>query len=107
MKYSDYKPRECVAQGIELLDSINPYWDEQIELDILDIGDCNRCILGQLYNHFLHGMGKIAKYINSAFRPDEYGFNIPAQFGDLETRERAYLDLKIAWTGALTERRQG
>jgi hypothetical protein len=40
---------ERVARGAALLDETVPGWDQRIDLDLLDVDCCERCILGQLF----------------------------------------------------------
>lgn len=40
---------ERVDKGFDYMDENAPGWRETINLDLLDLGDDNRCILGQWY----------------------------------------------------------
>lgn len=41
-----------VQAGVELLDRWRPSWERSINLDDLDITDCEQCVLGQLYGDY-------------------------------------------------------
>lgn len=50
MTVSLAKPARLAVQlGIEFLDANVPNWREQIDLDRLDLGSCQTCVLGQLF----------------------------------------------------------
>ena len=40
---------KTVERGAELLDKVQPGWEDKIDLDELDLSSCSACILGQLY----------------------------------------------------------
>ena len=41
--------RSEVRRGAALLDAYEPGWDERIDITRLDIGYCDKCIVGQLF----------------------------------------------------------
>jgi hypothetical protein len=45
-----------VARGAELLDRVRPGWAAKIAVDRLGMESCWRCLLGQLYGHYLDGV---------------------------------------------------
>ena len=49
-----YKQTE-VENGMYFLDETRPNWADEIDLDILDLGDSNCCILGQLCDSYDNG----------------------------------------------------
>ncbi len=49
------EPITSVKQGAELLDRINPGWFLAINTEELDLGDCDKCVLGQLYGEYTDG----------------------------------------------------
>lgn len=51
--------RERVERGIAYLDRMTPGWDQRIDLEMLDMNSCTRCVLGQLYGDYEHGLTKI------------------------------------------------
>ncbi len=40
------------GRGADLLDDWIPGWYNRVNLDALDISDCDNCVLGQLYGNF-------------------------------------------------------
>lgn len=44
-----------VQRGVELLDRVRPGWERSIDLGSLDIAICTRCVLGQLFGHYVDG----------------------------------------------------
>jgi hypothetical protein len=50
----DQYPR-TVSAAAKLLDKAVPGWYDRINIPDLDLGECRKCILGQLYGHFDDG----------------------------------------------------
>lgn len=48
MTFKEMSHKERVANGAALLDEHHPGWYDSINLDILDVSCCDRCICGQL-----------------------------------------------------------
>lgn len=48
--------KDKVLRGIELLDREVPDWREKIDWDRLNMADCFRCILGQLFGEYAEGV---------------------------------------------------
>lgn len=46
------KPDEAAAAGAAWLDQRYPGWFVQINAEVLDLGDCSWCILGQLFDEY-------------------------------------------------------
>lgn len=49
--------KEAAARGARLLDDIKPGWYKLIDLGQLDMGNCYRCILGQVYGDYDRAIG--------------------------------------------------
>jgi len=87
---SSTSPR--IERGAALLDELRPGWDKTIDVDRLDLGNCERCILGQLYGGYDQALqmldGEVAK------RPATFGFNTygPERFWTLTERWRTYIE---------------
>ena len=64
----------CAAQakGAELLDSENPNWAKDFNLDSFLFEDADYCVLGQVYGYYHTGLEILDLDVQSA--PD-YGFN--------------------------------
>ncbi len=72
---------ERVARGVALLDEKQPGWEALITLGHLDIGECENCVLGQVYRD--KGPGSLTPFEAGAIDligAYEYGFwnNAPA-----------------------------
>lgn len=48
--------KKRVKNGATLLDSHIPGWRNKINLDILDIGSCFNCIVGQIFGGYCEGL---------------------------------------------------
>jgi hypothetical protein len=72
---------ERVTRGVALLDEKQPGWEALINLGHLDIGECENCVLGQVYRD--QGPGSLTPFEAGAIDligEYEYGFwnNAPA-----------------------------
>lgn len=47
---------ERVAAGAAFLDEREPGWVDRIDPRRLDIADCSRCVLGQLFGAYVNGL---------------------------------------------------
>lgn len=47
---------EKVAAGAEWLDETHPGWEREIDLAVLDLGDCSMCVLGQVFGGYFIGL---------------------------------------------------
>jgi len=69
-------PKRRVSAGATLLDKRFPGWYKHINLQRLDILNCDRCILGQLYGNYSYGKQEIGLGIMSSgwygFHPDPF-----------------------------------
>lgn len=64
----------CAAQakGAELLDSENPGWAKNMNVDMLLVEDAFRCVLGQIYGYYHDGLYALDMSMTEAA---DYGFN--------------------------------
>lgn len=44
--------RDRVDAGVAWLDQHHPGWADRIDVDVLDLGDCYSCVLGQVLGDF-------------------------------------------------------
>jgi len=51
--------RDAVARGAAWLDAHEPGWAGAIDPALLQMEHCNRCVLGQLFDGFYHGLARI------------------------------------------------
>lgn len=63
--------RARVNRGAKLLDEQNPGWARKIKRIILDMNNCGKCILGQLYGSFWEGRLSLGLHDSC-----DYGFNV-------------------------------
>lgn len=57
-----------VRAGMDLLDKINPGWQDTLNLDALDLEDDTMCVLGQSWSHYATTRGLAEKVESSEFR---------------------------------------
>lgn len=62
-----------VAKGVELLDRVRPGWAKELNSDRLLISNCGRCVLGQLYGHYVEGHKEV--FSTDAVLGSDYGFD--------------------------------
>jgi hypothetical protein len=90
---------ERVAAGVAYLDEREPGWAAQIDLEVLDLSDCDRCVIGQLYPG-INDTGRI----DTAYDPD-LGFDAPATVTSARATGAAFAALDAEWKRVITERR--
>lgn len=66
-----YEP--CVVFGAKLLDSYNPEWFSQVDVNRLNLGSCYDCVLGQLFGSYAKGLNELGIPESGRF---EYGFSM-------------------------------
>lgn len=84
---------EAVQAGMEILDENTPGWESRIDPEILNLGSCQFCILGQIYGDY--NKGKHELRIDDG--PD-FGFD--AEGGS----DRHYALLTHAWLRVIKKR---
>lgn len=64
-----------VAEGVKMLDALQPGWYKEIDLEILDLEGTDTCVLGQLYGGWVEGTEYLGidgdRYLQS-----HYGFEL-------------------------------
>jgi len=89
-------------RGANLLDSILPEWMTMINVVLLDIRMCSRCILGQIYGNYERGCREVGidRFDNSVFgKPVRNGFLIASD------SVMSALKTNAAWKSELSKRR--
>lgn len=88
-----------VQAGAELLDRVHPGWFEKINVETLDLVECDRCVLGQLYGHFRKGVEAVGLPVTlyNMYVGAEYGFNVYGPACDCDA-------LTPDWIEAINER---
>lgn len=92
--------KEYVKRGVDLLDREIPNWRDKIDVEILNLRNTKKCIIGQLYpdNTFDDAL----EFIGIDWRiAGEYGFDVPL---DIEIEkplcyniEAVYNELTLEW----------
>jgi hypothetical protein len=92
-----------VARGAALLDKINPAWWHEIGREQLSIGSCSRCVLGQLYGHYDHGVLALAGPVDPFVFGVQFGFAFQSSLssGQWEAEDRALI---AAWLAEIDTR---
>lgn len=100
-----------VARGAEWLDKVHPGWERRIDLSVLVLSDCTKCVLGQLvpnceydtgYEAVLWAMTDGVGEIKAAQWATDHGFNAG---GGLSAATRCrYVNLDAAWTDLIKSR---
>lgn len=108
--------RDRVNAGVEKLDVLVPDWASRIDVELLDMHSCSRCVLGQVFGHYAQGVAELEEY--GAFNGGEWGFDIdyaPAdgladawleesKHTDLNSDELYWQYLRETWLDVLQER---
>lgn len=96
--------RAAAKRGALLLDTHRPGWAEDVDVRTLDMGECRQCVLGQLYQDFFPGLGRLN--LPAGHEPDLAAhFGLRAPWGVRETLTRCYDRLLTAWKEQIQERR--
>ena len=93
---------ERVQAGVELLDQQLSGWDQKIDLEVLDLGNCAVCVLGRLYGDYLEGVCRLDLFTDEAAA---YGFDGVIVDG-WEDGVGAYSQLTEEWRYQITGRRR-
>lgn len=98
---SYFSTKECVMNGVELLDNKFPEWKELVDLDKLDIENCDNCILGQLFGDYIAGLDTLRIGQHKAYI---FGFNVDTSFDVVPDPNLGdYLNLKNHWQKTIAE----
>jgi hypothetical protein len=98
-----------VERGAALLDEACPGWERQIDPRLLRMESCDRCILGQLYGHYVLGLSCVLEPQpgNVLFAASDCGFTLIAEEQDgydrIEALERFH-QLADAWRRLIRRR---
>ena len=97
-----------VNRGVVYLDRKFPDWETYVELENLDMGDSDSCVIAQIFGEYWQGierlfwlrrrLHKLFGYVFYTIRPAYYGFHA-FSFDDLE-----YARLTTAWKTVITMR---
>lgn len=95
---------ERAARGAALLDEMCPGWADRVDLDILDMNDCDDCIVGQVFEDYREGLEDLGFDLE---RDDEYdfGFDLDDEaYKPSLTRAEAWHALAVAWRAEVRAR---
>lgn len=106
--------RPVVRKGIKFLNEREPGWRKRIDLNTLDVANCAKCVLGQLYGEYGTGVHKLFPELGREFNYlggvlGEHGFTTQASAdchrmilnGDRDRWDR----LTAAWRTELAPRK--
>lgn len=92
-KSVDALVKKRVQRGIALLEKKHgPNWVDRVDLETLELMNCENCVLGQLYGRYSAGTSAL----HITFEAPDYGFTIRDDDG--------WGRLQAAWMDALTPR---
>ena len=89
-----------IARGCKVLNKIKPGWTREIDLDDLDMGNCGRCVLGQLFGDFSEGAYRVYEL---GYKPTQSGFTL--KYIPEEARA-GYARLTKEWKSKIRELRR-
>ena len=107
--------QERVTAGAFALDAAKPGWENQIDLDRLDVSSPVNCVLGQLYGEYTNapkslrmGETELGFYANSVTKVD--GMSLADYFDCMTSLSKEvhaeYEALTSAWKDLVTSRRE-
>jgi hypothetical protein len=88
----------AVERGVEKLNNYfeGPHWAQDIELDYLDLGDSQSCVLGQLFEGYENGLHKLG--YEGSLEDWKEGFSL-----GMHVPYASYRDLTDAWVEAIQD----
>lgn len=100
---------ERVKTGAAFLDEKMPGWADKVDLNILELADCQKCVLGQLGGEFFQSAAKLFGQPDDGSPVldvliDGYGFDSPDRLSD-DVAGTYYRYLDAAWTDEILSRR--
>lgn len=103
---SEYSIESRVKAGAELLDRIRPGWHDLIDLDILEMSDCTKCVAGQIYGTYMvfvySELSDVEQWEDGRYTEWVHGFIAEDDDPD---RQEEYDLLGQAWKAAILSRR--
>lgn len=92
----DYSQR--VKRGVIFLNINHPGWDEEIDLNDLNLQSSCNCVLGQLYGTYANGMRKNGLWATDTI---EKGFSLKT----IDATQENWSALNAAWKEAIIEQK--
>lgn len=92
-----------VARGAAELDILHPGWFKKINVDVLSLGSCTLCILGQLYGKFPDALcqfkaARALEYLDRLAWSEKHGFSFYTD------PDRDHNKLTLLWIAHIHER---
>lgn len=102
---SPEEARARVGRGATHLDTVQPGWHDRIDIGILEMASCKRCIVGQLCHGFYRGLDMLV--IDD---PHDFGFSLHVDrevtySGNLKRLNEEWQPLADAWIAAIADRK--
>ena len=96
--------KKQIKKGMKFLDEKVPGWEHRIDLDELDIANCTRCMLGQLFGDY----GRITRdgYLFEVLSRSEsasLGFTV-GSFTPCILEDRSWHNLTDEWVDAIDDK---
>ena len=97
-----------VERGAEYFDDVDAGWHRRVNAETLELGNGERCVLGQLHGGFRLGLGRsqvlsLSSAPRASLSPVAYGFKCVEGVSD-EWQARDYELLTAAWRRAVWAR---
>lgn len=89
---------EAVDEGMEFLNDEVPFWQDDVDIQTLDMATWNECLLGQMYGNF--GLGLEALGIDED-EAQAMGFISPPGALGLAVEEEVYAMLTGEWVSRI------
>lgn len=102
---------ERVAAGAKWLDGRHPRWLDLVDVKVLDLASCGRCVLGQVFGSYWAGLPAIssAEDLNTqTLKSAALGFTV--HYTDCPSpyiEDRAFAELTAAWRDLIATRLMG
>lgn len=98
----------AAERGATFLDEHDPSWGDKVDITRLDLGDCQACVLGQIYGYYARAVKLFGLSLDGETR---LGFNVTydmlarAADGDEAPKNGAFDELTAAWREQIARRR--
>jgi hypothetical protein len=96
-----------VAAGAKWLDCQDPWWIERVDVGLLDLADCKRCVLGQMFGIF-HDAPLLADvdWTSDAGVAQADALTVPRGFDLPDDEEDSFPALTAEWRRLIESRRE-
>lgn len=95
-------PYDAVARGVALLDEKVPGWRDRLSPNYLNMGDCEDCILGQMYGWYEDGLAMVGLSDDpDPWLAGRFGLCLPSRSETTQETTSRYEVLTRAWREAI------